>query len=570
MKIIFIYISRFRGVSDLSIPISKDYEIIYDESLLELNIKKNDSYHSSNYYNGFNCSAIIGKNGVGKSTILDFIDNLIVKGDVSGFIVFQDNDEYILLDPMKICRLINGDKIKIYYNIRSFLNNFNPKILKVNNLSDIDSLLTIKRKIKSKHLIDLSASKYKNNKKSKEEKFNVITNYLIANNNTNDIVGYAITIKYSSLFDILKRPTDKVSLFSYEIKNDVKVHKNFPQSSVDMDFICEWKLETERFFLKDNINPYTHFFFRLAPSIILYLFDKGRISDSEYEYVYSKIVKKYMELSLKLYSYNTVDMEDILYLYESSFVNIDVDIDIINNHMNKIIDVMTSKVNKLINNIVNICNIIDNSKLKIDKKGVMISHDFSTSNILSKMLNNLPKEINKNITFGWLGVSSGEFAKLSMFSEIFNYIKNNSLNKSSLNLIVIDEADLYLHPEWQRKFLYELLDMLNSYVSSDGIQIIITSHSPIIISDFLPKDIITLDKDDLGVPYTKESLGFGTNISNLFLDGMHISSTFGEHSRLIIEGVLSRFESGEISDEDRFLISQIGNKHMREYLETND
>ncbi len=68
----------------------------------------------------------------------------------------------------------------------------------------------------------------------------------------------------------------------------------------------------------------------------------------------------------------------------------------------------------------------------------------------------------------------------------------------------------------------------------------------------------------------KKSLGFGTNINNLFIDEMHISSTFGEHSRLTIEKLLSRFELDEMLDGDDFLINVIGNKHMREYLKSND
>ncbi|WP_163003860.1 AAA family ATPase, partial [Pseudomonas viridiflava] len=90
----------------------------------------------------------------------------------------------------------------------------------------------------------------------------------------------------------------------------------------------------------------------------------------------------------------------------------------------------------------------------------------------------------------------GEMAYTHLFSETYNCAKKS---KKANYIIVIDEADLYLHPEWQRGFLDSYLELLER-VEWKGArpQIIITTHPPIIISDFLPQDIVSLAKDASG------------------------------------------------------------------------
>uniref|UniRef100_UPI0019D0A60D hypothetical protein n=1 Tax=Pseudomonas viridiflava TaxID=33069 RepID=UPI0019D0A60D len=99
---------------------------------------------------------------------------------------------------------------------------------------------------------------------------------------------------------------------------------------------------------------------------------------------------------------------------------------------------------------------------------------------------------------------------------------------------------------------------------------IITTHSPIIISDFLPQDIVSLAKDASGKVEVRESFGFGTNITNLFIDGMHLTATVGEHSRKVIVSLVEKSESQKLSSLDKELIKGMGNKFVREYRLQND
>ena len=134
-----------------------------------------------------------------------------------------------------------------------------------------------------------------------------------------------------------------------------------------------------------------------------------------------------------------------------------------------------------------------------------------------------------------------------------NYMKSEDFVKVTEELSS-DFLDSYLN----------LLDRLDWRSSKP--QLLFTTHSPIIVSDFLPQDIVSLFKDQDGVVRVKDSLGFGTNITNLFIDGMHIESTIGEHSRKAIVSLMQNANTQSLSDLDRELVNSMGNKFVREFL----
>ena len=126
------------------------------------------------------------------------------------------------------------------------------------------------------------------------------------------------------------------------------------------------------------------------------------------------------------------------------------------------------------------------------------------------------------LNFEWRELSSGEKALLNIYSRFYTqndqYNEENGiiliLNHSDL-IILIDEGEIYLHPNWQRKFLNLLLKFL-SVISNKNIQIILTSHSPFVISDLPKENIIFLDKDQDGnckvVDIEQQKQTFGANI----------------------------------------------------------
>ncbi|HIH5503661.1 TPA: AAA family ATPase, partial [Proteus mirabilis] len=71
---------------------------------------------------------------------------------------------------------------------------------------------------------------------------------------------------------------------------------------------------------------------------------------------------------------------------------------------------------------------------------------------------------------------------------ILNPFSENPLLTSGI--ILIDEIDLHLHPRWQREILKNIKNVF------PNCQLIVTTHSPQIISEVKHNQIIILGKDD--------------------------------------------------------------------------
>lgn len=162
---------------------------------------------------------------------------------------------------------------------------------------------------------------------------------------------------------------------------------------------------------------------------------------------------------------------------------------------------------------------------------------------------------NQYNTINWQGASSGELAVFTLLSRIFSNLRfwqgemfdgheqkayPQEEYKYKNIILVLDEPDTSLHPEWQRRFLNILIVALKEAFSSFNFQIIITSHSPIIVSDFPNNNIIFLSRTKEGNCFVKNSIDigntFGANIhalyrNSFFLKGMPI----GEFAKEKIE-----------------------------------
>jgi predicted ATPase len=152
--------------------------------------------------------------------------------------------------------------------------------------------------------------------------------------------------------------------------------------------------------------------------------------------------------------------------------------------------------------------------------------------------------IHNDLVLSWQGISAGELEYLNFLSRIYTSVneviidhgkkgKNQKKpDKYSNIMLLLDEPENSFHPEWQRLFLDNLLCFLNKTIPYHTFQIIVTSHSPILVSDFPKENIIFLDKNEIdGTCKVVDSIGrdntFGANIHTLyrnsfFIDGLPI------------------------------------------------
>jgi len=105
-------------------------------------------------------------------------------------------------------------------------------------------------------------------------------------------------------------------------------------------------------------------------------------------------------------------------------------------------------------------------------------------------------EVFRIFDFGWQNISSGENAMLNLFARFYDLQKNPLLTE---NLIIfIENAENDFHPQWQKKYVYYLVNFLPKIFSKQKLQIILSSHSPFVVSDFPSDSIIFMKRDAQG------------------------------------------------------------------------
>ncbi|HFK1481129.1 TPA: AAA family ATPase [Bacillus cereus] len=126
--------------------------------------------------------------------------------------------------------------------------------------------------------------------------------------------------------------------------------------------------------------------------------------------------------------------------------------------------------------------------------------------------------------------SSGQEQMIRLFNYIDISTKNvekiNSKEKNSF-VILMDEPDNAFHPEMQKDFIKSLSDFLNHY-NQCTFHIILTTHSPIITSDLTKNHVVFLEKVDnstviRSVKNQEKPNTFAQNIYNLYKESFFIN-----------------------------------------------
>jgi predicted ATP-binding protein involved in virulence len=228
----------------------------------------------------------------------------------------------------------------------------------------------------------------------------------------------------------------------------------------------------------------------------------------------------------------------------------------------------------------------------------------------------LKVKINLSDGLSFDSLSSGEKQKIHSVSSIVYHIINlNSVKKNnkSINIenknqlpqlkykninIILDEIELYYHPEWQRRFIADLLSYLkkinSKYTASiKTLNFSFITHSPFILSDIPKSNVLFLERKNIddsqskSVPVipSKMENTLGANIHELLTNGFFMQSTTGEYTRQKIKEVidfhykvkLSSVENiGELKKEFEikkimfeFLTQNIGEEFIQGMLENH-
>lgn len=162
------------------------------------------------------------------------------------------------------------------------------------------------------------------------------------------------------------------------------------------------------------------------------------------------------------------------------------------------------------------------------------------------------------LKFSW-EMSSGEYSLLNTFAHIHKF-QMEWVQKETTPLLMLDEIDLSLHPRWQQQYLANIIDYLQE-TDTKKIQLLLATHSPIVLSDVRREFITYLEFHDehlveSSAKESREKKTFGANIYDLYKD-----SFFLDFSNA---GILGKFVSGkieEIKNTIKRIDTEIGEKN---------
>ncbi|WP_404986182.1 restriction system-associated AAA family ATPase [Chryseobacterium sp. M5] len=145
------------------------------------------------------------------------------------------------------------------------------------------------------------------------------------------------------------------------------------------------------------------------------------------------------------------------------------------------------------------------------------------------------------------------------------------LLKDRRSLLLLDEPETHFNPSWRAKFVNVLNDSIEAGNKGKGFNVhllkdvLLTSHSPFIISDCLPDNVVLFEKQDNGkttarkISELEEGFNtYGTSIGVITAKIFNNNQTIGHHSNNEIQKFEKYFEERDYYEALKLLNSRIG------------
>lgn len=150
------------------------------------------------------------------------------------------------------------------------------------------------------------------------------------------------------------------------------------------------------------------------------------------------------------------------------------------------------------------------------------------------------------LPYHWSYVSSGEYQYVKIWGVLEEYgVRVKMMTQGQKyseaiqpNLILLlDEPENYMHPEMCRTFIRNLNVLLSKRNPNTELQVLISTHSPFMLSDVMASQVIKMDYDENGKCVISESKKpyYAANIHSIMADGFFLEYTIGEQARIFLE-----------------------------------
>lgn len=184
-------------------------------------------------------------------------------------------------------------------------------------------------------------------------------------------------------------------------------------------------------------------------------------------------------------------------------------------------------------------------------------------------------------------LSSGEYQYARVLGIVNEFSAKNKLRsqkdtKPESIILLLDEPETFMHPEMCRKLLYWIDRIITSNLKDIKVQLIMTTHSPFMLSDAMPSQIIRIQTNEEGccrrLPQNAEFMTFAGDIHAILANDFFFDYSIGELSRsrvmTLIDIIKKIGDKGNIEEEDidrlviiRELLPAFGDRLLRESME---
>ena len=129
------------------------------------------------------------------------------------------------------------------------------------------------------------------------------------------------------------------------------------------------------------------------------------------------------------------------------------------------------------------------------------------------------------------------------------------LYKDTNSLFLLDEPETHFNPDWRSKLISRIRDCFNHPGSKVQREMLITTHTPFLISDSTPEQVLVFDKSDGIVRVSRPDYNtLGASINKITLKTFGKRETIGGFAQQKMEALKARFKKGE---DKELLIDEI-------------